>query len=76
MFLAALFFGRLWCGWACPETVFLDHVFRRVERLIDGDAPSRRKLEKAGLPKGIEIEIRYAEANPFPIKAKRTIHIG
>ncbi len=47
LFLVTAIFGRIWCGWACPETVFLEHVFRRVERLIDGDAPSRRKLEKA-----------------------------
>jgi len=40
-FLTALF-GRLWCGWACPQTVFLEHVFRRIERWIDGDAPKRR----------------------------------
>ena len=39
--------GRIWCGWACPETVFLDQVFRRVERWIDGDAHARRKLEDA-----------------------------
>lgn len=45
-FLTALF-GRLWCGWACPQTVFLDHVFRRIERWIDGDALARRALEEA-----------------------------
>jgi cytochrome c oxidase accessory protein FixG len=45
-FLTALF-GRLWCGWACPQTVFLDHVFRRVERWIEGDAIARRKLDAA-----------------------------
>ena len=39
--------GRIWCGWACPQTVFLDHVFRRIERWIDGDAPARRRLEDA-----------------------------
>ena len=48
----ALFFitsllGRVWCGWACPYTVFLDHVYRRVERWIEGDAPARRKLDAA-----------------------------
>jgi cytochrome c oxidase accessory protein FixG len=48
----ALFFitavlGRLWCGWACPYTVFLEHVFRRIERWIDGDAPARRQLDAA-----------------------------
>lgn len=45
-FLTALL-GRIWCGWACPQTVFLEHVFRRVERWIDGDAPARRKLDAA-----------------------------
>ena len=52
LFVITSLFGRLWCGWACPQTVFLDHVFRRVERLIDGDAPSRRRLEDAPLSGG------------------------
>ena len=39
--------GRVWCGWTCPYTVFLEHVFRRVERLIDGDASARRQLDRA-----------------------------
>ena len=47
-FLTALF-GRLWCGWACPQTVFLDHVYRRIERWIEGDAPTRRTLANAPL---------------------------
>lgn len=47
-FLTALF-GRLWCGWACPQTVFLEHVFRRIERWIDGDATQRRALVAAPL---------------------------
>ncbi len=34
IYVTALF-GRMWCGWACPQTVFLD-VYRRVERLIQG----------------------------------------
>jgi cytochrome c oxidase accessory protein FixG len=28
--------GRVWCGWACPQTVFLEALFRPVERLIEG----------------------------------------
>ena len=40
-------FGRLWCGWACPYTVFLEHVFRRIERWIDGDSVARRQLDAA-----------------------------
>jgi len=48
----ALFFitsllGRIWCGWACPQTVFLEHVFRRVERWLEGDAVARRQLDAA-----------------------------
>lgn len=47
LFVVTSVAGRLWCGWVCPQTVFLDHVFRRVERWIDGDAPARRRLEGA-----------------------------
>jgi len=47
LFFATSLLGRVWCGWACPYTVFLDHVYRRVERWIEGDAPARRALEKA-----------------------------
>ncbi len=45
-FLTALL-GRLWCGWACPQTVFLEHVYRQIERLLEGDAPARRALDLA-----------------------------
>ena len=47
-FLTALL-GRIWCGYACPHTVFLDHIYRRIERMIDGDAPARRQLDAAPL---------------------------
>jgi cytochrome c oxidase accessory protein FixG len=32
-------FGRLWCGWACPQTVMMEMVFRKLEYLIEGDGP-------------------------------------
>lgn len=47
LFYVTALFGRVWCGWTCPYTVFLEHIFRRIERLIDGDAPARRQLDKA-----------------------------
>jgi cytochrome c oxidase accessory protein FixG len=47
LFVITAVLGRIWCGWACPYTVFLDHIFRRIERWIDGDAPARRKLAAA-----------------------------
>jgi cytochrome c oxidase accessory protein FixG len=47
LFFVTALLGRIWCGWACPQTVFLDHVYRRVERWIEGDAVKRRLLAKA-----------------------------
>jgi cytochrome c oxidase accessory protein FixG len=47
LFFITSLLGRLWCGWACPYTVFLEHVFRRIERWIDGDGPARRLLDAA-----------------------------
>lgn len=47
LFYVTALLGRIWCGWACPQTVFLEHVFRRVERWIEGDAVARRKLDEA-----------------------------
>ena len=47
LFLATAVVGRIWCGWACPETVFLEFLFRPIERWIEGDHLSRRTLDAA-----------------------------
>jgi hypothetical protein len=47
LFYVTALFGRVWCGWACPQTVFLEHVFRRVEALLEGDAVARRALDQS-----------------------------
>ncbi len=47
LFFITALLGRVWCGWACPQTVFLEHVYRRVERWIEGDAVARRQLDAA-----------------------------
>ena len=47
LFFITSLLGRVWCGWACPQTVFLDHVYRRIEKWIDGDAVQRRALQAA-----------------------------
>jgi cytochrome c oxidase accessory protein FixG len=39
-------YGRIWCGWACPQTVFMEVVFRRIEYWIDGDAHRQKELDK------------------------------
>jgi len=40
-------FGRLFCGWACPQTIFMEMVFRKLEYFIEGDAPKQMALKKA-----------------------------
>ncbi len=42
--LFTVVFGRLWCGWACPQTIFMEMVFRKIEYWIEGDANQQRKL--------------------------------
>ena len=40
-------FGRIFCGWICPQTIFLEMVFRRIEYWIDGDRGSQMKLKRS-----------------------------
>jgi cytochrome c oxidase accessory protein FixG len=39
-------FGRIFCGWICPQTIFMEMVFRKIEIWIEGDAKKRRKLDE------------------------------
>jgi len=45
--LFTVVFGRVWCGWACPQTLFMEMVFRKIEYFIEGDANQQRKLNHA-----------------------------
>lgn len=47
VFLFTAVLGRIWCGWACPQTIFLEMVYRRIEYWIEGDAPAQRRLKAA-----------------------------
>ncbi len=62
LFYVTALFGRLWCGWACPYTVFLEHVYRRIERLIEGDATERRQLAMSpmGFGKFVRLVAKHA----------------
>jgi cytochrome c oxidase accessory protein FixG len=44
--------GRLWCGWACPQTVFLQFLFGPIERLIEGKAAVRKRRDSS--PSGMD----------------------
>ena len=47
--LFTVIYGRIFCGWICPQTIFMEHVFRRVEYWIEGDYMAQKKLDKAPL---------------------------
>lgn len=44
--LFTVVFGRIFCGWICPQTIFMEMVFRRIEYWIDGDRGAQMKLDK------------------------------
>ncbi|HEX3777913.1 MAG TPA: cytochrome c oxidase accessory protein CcoG [Polyangiaceae bacterium] len=41
--------GRAWCGWACPQTVYMEFLFRPVERLFEGKREAQLRLDQGGL---------------------------
>ncbi|MEQ9404063.1 MAG: cytochrome c oxidase accessory protein CcoG [Cyclobacteriaceae bacterium] len=44
--LFTVVFGRIFCGWICPQTIFMEGVFRKVEYWIEGDYMAQKKLDK------------------------------
>jgi cytochrome c oxidase accessory protein FixG len=44
--LFTVVFGRLFCGWVCPQTIFMEMVFRKIEYAIEGDFKQQKKLDK------------------------------
>ncbi len=45
--LFTVVYGRIFCGWVCPQTIFMEMVFRKIEYLIEGDGNAQRRLAKA-----------------------------
>ena len=43
VFFATAILGRVWCGWACPQTVYMEFLFRPIERLLEGEPGSVKK---------------------------------
>jgi cytochrome c oxidase accessory protein FixG len=52
IFVMTSLLGRVWCGFFCPQTLFMDGVFRPVERFIEGDRIARIRRNKAGASAG------------------------
>lgn len=73
--LFTVVYGRVWCGWACPQTIFMELIFRKVEYWIEGDRNQQRKLnegpdttekqQKKILKHGIFLLISFFIANTF-----------
>ncbi len=47
LILVTTLLGRVWCGWACPQTVFMEGVFRRIERFVEGPRNVRMRRNAA-----------------------------
>lgn len=45
--LFTVVFGRVFCGWMCPQTIFMEMIFRKIEYWIEGDAPAQKMLDRA-----------------------------
>lgn len=60
IFLLTALFGRAWCGWACPQTVYLEFLFRPIERLFEGGYAGSRKLDRDGQFWGPRRVAKYA----------------
>jgi len=48
VFLFSALFGRVWCGWACPQTVYLEFLYRPIERFFEGGRSGSLQMDRAG----------------------------
>lgn len=56
IFFFTALFGRVWCGWACPQTVYLEFVFRPIERLFRGTPGRANKGRFVGSPLAVGLQ--------------------
>jgi cytochrome c oxidase accessory protein FixG len=59
IFLLTALFGRVWCGWACPQTVYMEFVYRPLERLFDARSTWSGRLRVGRLPAGLRQVLRF-----------------
>ena len=67
-FFVASAFGRMWCGYACPQTVYLEFLFRPIEALLEGGPLNQRKLNAAPLS-GRKVAIKLAKWSTWTVVA-------
>jgi len=48
VFLVTAWVGRAWCGWACPQTVYMEFLFRPLERWLEGGLNAQKRLDQSG----------------------------
>ena len=65
VFLVTALFGRVWCGWGCPQTVYLEHVFRPIERWLEGSRGQRASKLRKAIKWTIYAALSFALANVF-----------
>lgn len=58
IFLITALFGRVWCGWMCPQTVYMEFVYRPIERMFDGPPGARHAAGKKSTP--LRTVLKYA----------------
>ncbi len=49
IFLMTALAGRVWCGWSCPQTVYLEFLYRPIERLFEGGRSGSMQLDREGM---------------------------
>ena len=59
VFLVTALFGRVWCGWACPQTVYLEFLFRPLAHLFDGKGRKGLRGILSKLPAGLRKTLRW-----------------
>lgn len=71
IFLLSALLGRVWCGWGCPQTVYLEFVFRPIEQWLEGSRGQQFKLDREGpnaariIKFGIYVVLSVIVANVF-----------
>lgn len=65
VFLVTALFGRVWCGWGCPQTVYLELVFRPIERLFEGSRGQRASTWRKVLKWAVYAAVAFALSNVF-----------